>query len=737
MVLLLSSFESPKNKPSGIEAKINALVAKMTLKEKLGQLQQLTLYKQELSPNLKEQIKNGEMGSFLNVEGAQLKNALQKIAVEESRLKIPIIFGRDVIHGFRTIYPIPLGQASSWNPDLVEKAARLTAVEATSEGINWTFAPMVDIARDARWGRIAESVGEDPYLASAFSAAMVKGFQGNNLNEATSMAACVKHFVGYGAAEGGRDYNTAIIPENILRDVYLPSFKAAKEAGAATYMSSFNEINGIPASGNAFTLRKVLRDEWKFDGFVVSDWGSIEEMINHGFCADKKEAALKGFNAGVDMEMVTTCYADNLEQLIKEGKVSMARIDESVKNILRVKFRLGLFDHPYAKLDGEAVILSKENLETACKLAEQSMVLLKNENNTLPLSKTIRNLAVIGPLADDGKDQLGCWAPDGKGDESITPLTALRSSLGAGVNIIYARGASSCRSMDESDIPAAVEAARQADAVVVFAGEDALLSGEAHSRAFLNIPGIQEKLINAVAATGKPVVLVVMAGRPLVMNLVEPNVKSILYAWHPGTMAGPAVANVLFGKTSPSGKLPVTFVRWVGQIPTYYAHKNTGRPPSVKNTGIPMGTPLDPQGFVSGYLDLDYTPAYSFGYGLSYTTFAYKNLVLSREKIKPGEKLMVSAEITNTGNVDADEVVQLYIRDLVASVTRPVKELKGFKRVSIKAGETVKVEFTLTDADLAFYNDKMKFVFEPGKFNVWISKNADEGLKGAFELVEK
>lgn len=734
MLILLSCQSVVKN---DTESRIAQLISQMTLQEKIGQLQQSTFWNSSEIDDWKRRVREGRVGSFLNIDGVETKNSLQKMAMQESRLKIPIIFGRDVIHGFRTVFPIPLGQAASWNPGLVEQAVRVAAIEASSTGIRWTFAPMLDIARDPRWGRIAEGCGEDPYLTSQFAAAMVQGFQGDNLADPQSIAACAKHYVGYGAAEGGRDYNTTWIPENLLREVYLPSFKAAKDAGAATYMSAFNEINGAPASGNEFTLRQVLRKEWQFDGFVVSDWGSIEEMIQHGYCADKKEAALKGLKGGVDMEMVSNCYAENLETLVKEGQIAEALIDESVANILRVKFRLGLFDRPYTDPKAQSVILAKEHLQTARELTKQSIVLLKNERNTLPLSGNIKNLAVIGPLADNGRDQLGCWIPDGRGEESITPLKALREFAGNKINILYAEGLETCRSMETKGFNEAVQAARKSDAVLLFVGEDANISGEARSRAFLNLPGLQEQLVEAIAAAGKPLVMIIMAGRPLIFNNLTPKVHSILYAWHPGTMGGPALSDIIFGLESPSAKLPLTFVSAVGQIPTYYAHKNTGRPPSPNTLGIPLGTPLDPSDFTSRYIDADYLPEYPFGFGLSYTTFEYKNLKLSSDKLQHGETLQVTAKVTNTGALAADEIAQLYTRDLSGSMTRPVKELKGFRRIHLNPGETKTVTFDLTAKDLAFYNAKMQLVTEPGKFHVWIGWNSDQGLQGEFAVVGK
>jgi len=719
-----------------LEKRIESLLAKMTLEEKIGQMCQLSFGNDGgVSAGIRDRIKKGEIGSFLNAGDLKAKTELQHIAVEQSRLGIPLIFGRDVIHGYWTVFPIPLGQSCSWNPSLVEEAARVAAAEASADGVHWTFAPMVDIARDPRWGRMAEGCGEDPVLASAMAVAMVKGFQGKSLSDAGSIAACVKHYVGYGACEGGRDYNTTWIPERLLRDVYLPPFHAAVEAGAATLMSSFNEINGVPASGNAFTLRQVLRREWGFDGFVVSDWESLSEMINHGFCADRVEVAKKASEAGVDMEMVSECYRSHLAALVQKGDVSVSVVDGAVRNILRVKLRKGLFEHPFTEPVKEKVSLRPDHLAVAERLASQGFVLLKNEKDVLPLSASIGKVAVIGPLADSPVDQMGCWVMEGRREDVVTPLAAIRRLVGE-EKVVYAAGLKASRDLDTAGFPSAVAAANSADAAVVFVGEEAAITGEAKSRAFINLPGAQEELILAVAKTGRPVVLVIMAGRPLTFSAVTPRVGAILYAWHPGTMGGPAMADMLFGKTTPSGKLTVSFPRTVGQIPIYYAHKNTGRPPSERSLGIPMGTPLDPVGFESKYLDVDFTPEYPFGYGLSYTHFTYSDLALSASKIGTSDVQTVRAKVTNAGARQGDEIIQLYVRDLAGSVTRPVKELKGFKRITLNPGEGKTVEFTLRASDLAFWNDRMEFKPEPGKFHVWIGPSSAEGLRGEFELTE-
>jgi beta-glucosidase len=717
-----------------IESRIEALLAKMTLDEKIGQMSQSTDMRTPLSNRIRDEIRKGRWGSFLNAAGPAERAEAQRIALKESRLGIPLLFGRDVIHGYRTVFPIPLGQAASWDPELIRQAARAAAREASSTGIHWTFAPMLDIARDPRWGRVAETLGEDPFVTSTLGSAMIRGFQGDSLDAPDSIAACAKHYVGYGAAEGGRDYNTTWIPEILLRDVYLRPFHAAREAGVATFMSAFNDLNGVPTSGNAFTLRQVLRQEWKFDGMVVSDYNSITEMIPHGYAADEKDAALKGVRAGVDMEMVSTSYYDHLKQLVAAGQIDTKLIDGAVRNILRVKFRMGLFDKGVPSPTELPSQPDANALEVAKKLAAESIVLLKNERAALPLTKSIGRVAVIGPLADSPADQMGSWVMDGRKDEVRTPLAALRQQLGD-ARVAWAPGLKNSRDTSRDGFAAALDAARGSDVVLMFLGEEQILSGEAHSRAFLNLPGAQEALVDEVTKVGKPVVVVVMAGRPLTFHEVAQKASAVLYAWHPGTMGGPAMADVLFGDASPSGKLTITLPRTVGQVPIYYAHMNTGRPPSERELGIPMGTPLDPQGFTSKYLDVDFTPEYPFGFGLSYTTFEYSNLHLSAAELKAGGSLTVSADIANTGARDGDEVVQLYVRDLAASVTRPVRELKGFRRVHLKRGEKQTITFTLSSDDLAFYNERMQLVAEPGKFHIWIAPDSVRGARAEFSVV--
>ena len=717
-----------------IEQRVEAVVSRMTLEEKLGQMSQASFPK-PVTNRTREEIRKGRWGSFFNGGSAEGKAELQRIALKESRLGIPLIFGHDVIHGYQTIFPIPLGQAASWDADLIKEGARIAAYEASRDGVNWTFSPMIDIARDPRWGRIAESLGEDPLVTGVLGAAMVHGFQGDTLNAPGSIAACAKHYVGYGAAEAGREYNTTWIPESLLREVYLKPFKFAKDARVATYMTGFNDLNGVPASANAFTIRDVLRNEWKFDGFVVSDYTSIQELIEHGYAANEKDAALKAALAGVDMEMVSTNYFDHLRSLIDNRKLDLKLIDQSVRNILRVKFRLGLFNQ---RNPGKPAVIAgptPEALSIAQRLATESLVLLKNDHRTLPLSKSIGRVAVIGPLADSTQDQMGTWVISGLTDHVRTPLAAIRQMLGE-ARVAWAPGLKTSRDTSRESFAAALEAARGADAVLLFLGEEAILSGEARSRAFLNLPGAQEDLVELVASAGKPTIAVILAGRPLTFQKVAAKVNALLYAWHPGTMGGPAIADVMFADAVPSGKLTVTFPRAVGQVPIYYARKNTGRPPSSKDLGVPTGIPRDPTGYVSRYLDVDHTPEYPFGFGLSYTQFEYSALRLSAHQVPLGAKLTISADIANTGTYQSDEIVQLYTRDLVGSVTRPVRELKGFRRVRLKPGEKQTVDFTLRTEDLAFYNERMQLVTEPGRFHVWIAPDSASGPREEFEVVK-
>lgn len=729
----LMGCSQPQDKNTEIENKVETLLHKMTLEEKLGQMNQLSPWDFE---DLAKRVRKGEVGSILNVVNPEEVNKIQKIAVEESRLGIPLIVSRDVIHGYKTIFPIPLGQAATFNPEVVKEGARVAAIEASADGIRWTFAPMIDVARDPRWGRIAESCGEDPYLNAVMGTAMIKGYQGDSLNDPTAIAACAKHFVAYGAAEGGRDYNSTFIPERVLRNVYLPPFKAAADAGCATFMTSFNDNDGVPSTANSFVLKDVLRKEWKYDGMVVTDWASALEMVNHGFCTDGKDAAEKSVNAGVDMEMVSETFIQNLKQSIAENKVSMETIDNAVRNILRLKFRLGLFDNPYV-VTPQTVKYAEKHLQTAKTAAEQSVILLKNENQTLPFTDKIKTLAVIGPMADAPYEQMGTWVFDGEKEHTQTPLTAIKEMYGNKVKVIFEKGLDYSRDKNTAGIARAVSAARQADAVVIFVGEESILSGEAHSLANLNLQGAQSQLIKELAATGKPVVTVVMAGRQLVIADEVKVSDAMLYCFHPGTMGGPAIADILFGKVNPSGKTPVTFPRMSGQVPIYYAQHKTGRPANPTEMlidEIPVEAGQTSVGCRSFYLDAGNSPLFPFGYGLSYTTFEYSNLSLASDKLTAQDTLSISFTLKNTGKYDGTEVVQLYVQDKVGSVTRPVKELKRFQRVTLKAGESTQVSLSLPVSELAFWGYDMNYTVEPGDFTLWVGSNSAEGLTKDFSV---
>jgi len=697
-----------------IEFKIDSILSGMSLEEKIGQTAQRGKSSRikELPTDLKEAVKKGQIGSFLNIMNKNDAKELQRIAVEESPSKIPLIFARDVIHGFKTIFPIPLGQAASFNPLLVKEGSRVAAIEASTYGIRWTFAPMLDISRDPRWGRIAESAGEDPYLTSVMAEAYIKGFQGDDLSSSNSMAACAKHFIGYGAAEGGRDYNTANINENSLHNTYLKPFKAAVDAGSATFMTSFNDLNGVPASANKYVLKDILRDEWGFDGFVVSDWNSVIEMVNHGFAKDQKEAAEKAANAMLDMEMTSTSYHDHLKVLIEEGKFSEKELDRMVKNILRIKCRLGLFNNPYFD-PNDAILYDKKHLSSAQETAEESVVLLKNTNSILPINAS-QKLAIIGPLANAPHEQLGTWTFDGEKEHTITPLDAFKEDKTR--TIAYSKGLGYSRDKSTIGFADAIRTAKASDVVVFFGGEEAILSGEAHSRADINLPGAQEKLIAALYKTGKPIILVLMAGRPITLGNILDKVDAVVMAWHPGTMGGPALKNILTGVVSPSGKLPITWPKEVGQIPMHYNHKNTGRPvipdEFVQMDSIPIAAWQSSLGNTSHYLDAGFLPQYPFGYGLSYSNFLYSNTSISSKNPKMGDTVTVKVMVTNTGKVSAKETVQLYFRDLVGSLTRPVKELLRFEKITLKPGDSKEVIFEFSTDDLAFYGPDKKWITE-------------------------
>lgn len=712
---------------------VEALLEKMTIDEKLGQMNQINPSDYDV---LAERTKRGEVGSILNYTNPDLVNKIQKVAVEESRLGIPLLVARDVIHGYKTIFPIPLGQAASFNPQLVEKSARVAAVEASSDGIRWTFSPMIDVSRDARWGRIAESCGEDTYLNAVMGVAMIKGYQGDSLNSPTSIAACAKHFVAYGAVEGGKDYNSTFVPERVLRNVYLPPFKVAAESGCATFMTSFNDNDGVPSTANRFILKDILRNEWNYGGMVVTDWMSTSEMVNHGFCIDEIDAAEKSVNAGIDMEMVSETFIRHLKKSVAEGKVSMDRIDDAVRNILRLKYRLGLFDNPYITTP-QSVKYAESHLDIARKMVEQSVILLKNENEVLPVADDVRTLAVIGPMADAPYEQMGTWVFDGEKERTVTPLNAIRAQYGNKFRVVYEPGLTYSRDRNLDGIAKAVEVAKNADMIITFVGEESILSGEAHSLANLELQGAQSQLIQALAAIGKPLVTVVMAGRPLAIADEVRTSDAVLYAFHPGTMGGPAIADILFGKVNPSGKTPVTFPQMSGQVPIYYSHHRTGRPANATEMlidDIPVEAGQTSVGCRSFYLDAGNGPLFPFGYGLSYTKFEYSNLRLSKHSATDKDTLTLTFDLKNSGLRDGTEVVQVYVCDKVASVTRPVKELKAFRRVFLKAGEEREIKFRLPISDMAFWDYDMQYRVEPGDFTLWVGTNSVDGLSAEFTV---
>ncbi len=720
--LLLSTSPSSAQRNVDIEKRVSALLARMTLEEKLGQLQQLAGQGDgNFAPEHVEMARKGLLGSTLGVRNGGRPNQLQRVAVEESRLKIPLLFGFDTIHGYRTIFPIPLAEAATWDPSLAERSCSIAAKEAYAAGLRWTFAPMVDIARDPRWGRMTEGAGEDPFLGAAFARARVRGFQGEDYSQPGKILACAKHWVAYGAAEGGRDYNTTDMSEQTLRSIYFPPFKAAVDAGVGTLMSAFNSLNGVPTSGNPFTLTKVLRDEWKFDGFVVSDYTAVQEMIAHGYAADGKDAARLSLNAGVDMEMVSRLFNQNAPALLQERKVTQATIDEAVRRILRIKFRLGLFEKPYVDESLEkTAYLTPESRAIARDIAGRSMVLLKNERDTLPLTKSVGSIAVIGPLADDQRSPLGWWSGDGKDSDTVTPLAGIRSKVSPQTKVTYAKGCDILAD-DVSGFAEATAAARASDVAIVVVGEPKEYSGEAASRASLDLPGRQMDLVKEVARVGKPTIVVLVNGRPPTIGWIVDNVPAILEAWMSGTESGNAIADILFGDVNPGGKLPVTFPRLTGQVPIYYNHLNTGRPPKDDR-------------YNSKYIDAPWTPQFPFGFGLSYAQFRISNVELSATQIRPDGSVRVTAEVENIGKRAGDEVVQVYIRDVAASIARPVKELKGFQRVTLQPGEKRRVEFVLGREHLGFYNHDMKFVVEPGEFRVMVGSNSQDVIEKTFAV---
>lgn len=734
LFLYFNTFLYSQKKPASAknEDRVEALLVKMTLEEKVGQLNQYTGERLVTGPvtvnsTKYADIKEGKVGSMLNVRGAKDTRDVQKIALQ-SRLKIPLLFGLDVIHGYRVTFPIPLAEASSWDLQAIEKSARIAATEAAASGIHWTFAPMVDISRDPRWGRVMEGAGEDTYLGSLIGRARVRGFQGKGLGNLDAVMACAKHFAAYGAAIAGRDYNTVDMSDRLLWEVYLPPFKAAIDEGVATFMNSFNDLNGIPATGNRYLQRDILKGKWNYSGFVVSDWGSIREMIPHGFAKDNKEAALLAITAGSDMDMESRSYVENLVQLVKEQKVPVTLVDDAVRRILLKKFELGLFDDPY-RFCNEArekkILNSDENRKAALEVAEKSIVLLKNKNQVLPLSKDLKTIAVIGPLAKSNRDMKGFWSVTWDNDKLVSLYEGLQNKVGNSTQLLYAEG---CGISDTSKagFAAAVEAAKKADIVVMAVGETFDMSGEGKSRTNIGIPGIQEDLIKAVKATGKPVVVLIMAGRPLIFNWAADHADAILYTWWLGSEAGNAMSRVLYGDYNPAGKLPMSFPRSLGQIPIYYSAKNTGRPSLNENDTA----------YRSTYIDMPNSPRYAFGYGLSYTTFSLSDLVLSKSKISNEENLTVSCTLKNTGKYAGEEVVQLYIQDLFSSVTRPVKELKDFQKVMLKPGESKTLTFLVDREKLSFYNQQMKWGTEPGEFKIMIGDASDHIiLKDNFELL--
>ena len=705
-----------------IDQKVTELMAKMTLEEKIGQLNQYNDDITATGPITKDadkagQVRAGKLGSILNAIGAKNTKNWQDQAMQ-SRLKIPLLFGQDVIHGFRTTFPIPLGETATWDMNLIEKSARIAATEASAYGIHWTFAPMVDIGRDPRWGRVMEGAGEDTYLGTLVGKARVKGFQGNGLGNKDAVMACAKHFAAYGAAVGGRDYNSVDMSLRQLHETYLPPFKAVSDMGVATFMNSFNDINGIPATGNKYLQRDLLKGAWNFQGFVVSDWGSIGEMIPHGFAKDNKDAALKAIIAGSDMDMESRSYINHLAELVKEGKVDIQLVDDAVRRILTKKYELGLFDDPYRFINEKREKEQANNPEHrkfAREIGAKSIVLLKNENQLLPLSPTTKKVAIIGPFAKATVENHGFWSiafPDDS-QRIVTQFDGIKAQLDKNSELLYAKGCNA-NDNDKSMFAEAVETAKKADVVIMTLGEGHAMSGEAKSRSNIHFSGVQEDLLKEIAKTGKPIILMINAGRPLVFDWASENIPTIVYTWWLGTEAGNSIADILFGKINPGGKLPMTFPRTEGQIPIYYNHYNTGRP-AKNNTD---------RNYVSAYIDLDNDPAYPFGFGLSYTTFQYSDVNVSATQLKGNQTLTASVTLTNSGNYDGEEVVQLYIRDLVGKVVRPVKELKGFQKIFLKKGESKTVSFNITPEDLKFYDDELNFDWESGEFDIMIGTNS-------------
>ncbi len=727
------------------EQKIDALLAQMTLEEKIGQLNQyssaLDLTGPAPSAGAQKQqydhIRQGMVGSLLNVTGAEATRKAQELALQGSRLKIPLLFGLDVIHGYRTMFPVPLGEAASWDPAAIEQSARIAATEAAAAGIHWTFAPMMDVSLDPRWGRVMEGAGEDPYLGAVVAAARVRGFQGRNLHALDTIAACAKHYAAYGLAEGGRDYNTVDISEQTLRNLVLPPFKAAVDAGVATVMNSFNEIGGIPATASVHLQRDILKGEWGFTGMVVSDWGSIGEMVPHGYARDLSDASRFAIVAGSDMDMESRAYITHLGKLVADGRVDVKLIDEAVRRVLRVKYALGLFEDPYRYSDPareKQALLAPAHLEAARDVARKSVVLLRNEGGLLPLAKDVRSIAVIGPLAADKDTPLGSWRAQAQAGSAVSLLEGIKAAVSPATRVVHAEGATlvtgprnfatplTFNTTDRSGFPAAVEAARGADVVILAVGEDAYQSGEGRSQVDIGLKGLQAELVHQVYEANKNVVVVLMSGRPLVITSLAEHVPAIVEAWHLGSQAGHAIADVLFGDYNPTGKLPASFPRHVGQLPMSYRHKSTGRPGPLADV------------FWSHYTDAPNTPLFPFGFGLSYTTFTYDRLRLDRTEMDRNGQLQVTVTVTNSGKRAGAEIVQLYTRDLVGSVTRPVKELKGFQRVELQPGESRDVTFTLRAADLAFHTANGRWEAEPGEFRVFVGTNSRDVAEAGFAL---
>ncbi|MCC6288055.1 MAG: beta-glucosidase BglX [Chitinophagaceae bacterium] len=753
-ILLLLYIVVPVTAQKASDAKMNAfingLMQKMTIDEKIGQLNLLTggeaTTGSVVSSGVESKIKNGQVGGIFSMSSPARIRKAQEIAVRQTRLKIPVIFGMDVIHGYKTMFPIPLGLSCTWNMNLIERSARIAATEASADGLNWTFSPMVDIARDPRWGRISEGNGEDPYLGSQIAKAMVKGYQGDDLSKNNTIMACVKHFALYGAGEAGRDYNTTDMSRVRMYNEYLPPYKAAVDAGVGTVMTSFNEIDGIPATANKWLFTDLLRKQWGFKGMVVTDYTAVNEMIDHGM-GDLQQVSALALRAGVDMDMVGEGFLTTLKKSLHEGKVTQKEIDEACRRVLEKKYKLGLFDDPYRYCNEERAVketYNEANRKEARAISAESFVLLKNANNTLPIKKA-GTIALIGPLADNRSNMPGTWSVSADFTKPISVLEGLKQVAGSNAKIVYAKGSNLTEDSlleqrstmfgktlgrdnrsDEALLKEALDIAAQADVIVAALGEAAEMTGESASRTDIGIPDVQHTLLKALLKTGKPVVLVLFAGRPMTLVWEQQNVPAILNVWFPGSEAGTSIADVLFGDVNPSGKLSATFPQNVGQIPLYYNHKNTGRP-------LADGQWF--QKFRSNYLDVSNDPLYPFGFGLSYTTFSYSDITLSKNAFKPGEKITASVTVTNTGNITGKEVVQLYIRDLVGSITRPVKELKGFQKIELKAGESKTVSFAITVEDLKFYNSDLKFVAEPGDFKLFIGTNSRDVKEAGFKLL--